>query len=130
MTTALEMWQHAQELPEATEVQRRSKISRSYYALFSYACEFNSGLESKGNLFKKDTGSHSQLSQMLTNPTVADNDLQYHSRILGTNQKMAHELRVKADYRLDEPVTVTDLRKCLTWVAKGMAVPLPNQKAA
>ena len=128
--TADDLWKHAQQLPETTEVERRTKISRSYYALFSYACEFSSALPSEGNLFRKDTGCHSQLSQKLTNPTVADGNLQYQSRVLGTNQKMAHELRVKADYHLDQPVTATDLYKCLTWVSKGMAIPLPVQKAA
>lgn len=125
-----DLWLHAQQLPEATEAERRSKISRSYYALFSYACEFNRSLPSEGGLFRKEAGCHSQLSQKLTNPTVADGDLQFQSRSLGTNQKLAHELRIKADYYLDEPVTTADVRKCLAWVRKGMAIPIPNQKAA
>lgn len=128
--TPLELWTHAQQLPETTEADRRTKISRSYYALFSYACEFNNALPSEGNLFRKDAGCHSQLSQKLTNPTVADGDLQYRSRVLGTQQKITHELRVKADYNLDETVTHAEMRKCNAWVAKGMAIDLPEQKAA
>jgi hypothetical protein len=128
--TPEELWKHAQVLPEGTEAEKRTKISRSYYALFSYACEFNDALISKGNLFRKDTGCHSQLSQKLTNPTVPDSDLQYRSRVLGTQQKLAHELRIKADYTLDEQVTMTDVKKCMAWVTKGMAVALPEQKAA
>ncbi|MCC6071476.1 hypothetical protein ACFSQU_18205 [Massilia sp. GCM10020059] len=126
-----ELWRHAQQLPESTEAERRTKISRSYYALFSYACEFNDALSSEGNLLRKGTGCHNQLTQKLTNPTVTDSTLQYQSRILGTQQQIAHALRIKADYDLAVPITIAEVKKCMAWVTKGMAVPSPAaQKAA
>lgn len=125
-----QIWAHAQNLPQTSEEELRAKISRSYYALYSHACMFNDQLESEGNVFKRASGSHSQLSQKLTNPTVKDPVLQVSSRDLGTKQKLAHELRVKADYELDVPVNQKDLMQCLGYVRRGMAIPVPKKAAA
>lgn len=128
--TPAELWAHAQTLPSSTEAERRAKISRSYYALYSHACDFNDSLDSKGILFKKDSGTHNRLSQALTNPTVKDDELQKHSRSLGTMQKLAHELRIKADYNLLADVTQADVQKCSRYVGAAMAIPVQVKKAA
>jgi hypothetical protein len=120
--TACELWTHAASLKQGTEAEIRTKISRAYYALFSHACEFNSQLPSEGNLLRNDVGAHHQLGQKLTNPTVDDPGMQARSRELGTKQKMAHELRVRADYELDAPVGQADLLKCLRYVRQGMEI--------
>jgi len=126
--TPRQMWEHAKALPQNTETEMRAKISRLYYALFSHACEFNSQLPSEGQLLKKDAGSHHQLFQKLTNPTVAENALQTKSRELGTKQKLAHELRVKADYELDEEVNKADVAKCVRYVDFGMEISVADSE--
>lgn len=125
----MELWEDAEKLPQATEPQRRSKISRCYYALYSYACEFNRALPSEGNVFKGGSGMHKQLIQKLTNPTVEDEQLRAYSRQVGTQQMMAYDLRLKADYRLDEQVTEADVKKCVSFVRRGLEIPLPNVAA-
>lgn len=120
--TAGDLYQHAQNLPERTEEEIRTKISRLYYALFSHACDFNDQLPSEGNLLKREAGSHLQLTQKLTNPTVKDDTLQAKSRELGTKQQLAHELRVKADYHLELEVGKSDLLKCARYVTIGMGI--------
>lgn len=129
-STCLEMLSAAQALPESTEVEKRAKISRLYYALYTYACEFHDALGYEGNLLRGDVGMHSQLSQMLTNPTIPSDELQSASRSMGTKQKLAHELRVKADYHLDEDVVDKDLRDVKRYVRDGMAIPLRNRAVA
>lgn len=120
--TPTNIWEHAQTLPQNNEVEIRTKISRLYYALFSHACEFNSQLPEEGHVLRRDVGSHHQLSQKLTNPTVKDPVLQNRSRELGTKQKLTHELRVRADYDLDSVVDKVDLAKCIRYVQAGMAI--------
>lgn len=127
MVTPLEMWVNAQALPATNEAEYRTKISRSYYALYSHACQFNDALPQKGELLKFGSGMHGQLNQKLTNPKVTDPELQFLSRNLGTKQKLAHELRVLADYELTEAVTIKELSKCLRYVKEGMDIPLPLQ---
>lgn len=126
----LELWSDAQTLPETTEAQRRTKISRCYYALYSHACEFSQALPSEGLLYKSGSGMHKQLIQKLTNPTVMNRDLIALSRKIGTQQMLAYDLRLKADYRLNEDVTPADVRKCVSFVRQGMQVPLPTSAAA
>jgi hypothetical protein len=129
--TPLEILEHAKSLPQNSEADIRAKISRLYYALYSHACDFNSQLPSEGNLLKKEAGNHHQLAQKLTNPTVSDTNLQAKSRDLGTKQKLAHELRVKADYDLNCTVNKEDLDKCLGYVTRGMAIsPTPPKGGA
>jgi hypothetical protein len=125
MVTPLEMWANAQALPATNEAEYRTKISRSYYALYSHACQFNEALPAKGELTKFGSGMHGQLSQKLTNPNVADENLKFLSRSLGTKQGLAHELRVLADYQLNKPVTIKELSKCMRFVQDGMNIPLP-----
>jgi hypothetical protein len=120
--TPFQIFEHAKSLSQDSEAEIRAKISRLYYALFSHACDFNSQLPSEGNLLKKDAGNHHQLAQKLTNPTVSDANLQAKSRDLGTKQKLAHELRVKADYELGSTVDKNDLVRCLGYVTRGMEI--------
>ena len=129
-STCLELFGAAQALPEADEAEKRTKISRLYYALYSYACEFHDSLGSDGVLLRGNVGMHKQLSQMLTNPTVNISELQKASRSMGTMQQLAHELRVKADYHLDEDVSDKDLRDIKRYVRSGMAIPLRTKAAA
>jgi hypothetical protein len=49
---------------------------------------------------------------------------------MGTFQRLAHELRVKADYDLYGVVTSEDVRKCMGFVNKGLAIPMPVKNAA
>jgi len=128
--TAETIWAHASALPADTEEQRRTKISRCYYALYTHACNFNDMLATKGQLLQRDSGTHRQLTQKLTNPTVTSAELINYSRQLGTKQMLAHELRVKADYNLSESVTQTDVIKCVGYVRSGLQIPLPNKAAA
>jgi hypothetical protein len=120
--TPAELWAHAQSLPQKTEAEIRTKISRLYYALYSHAFEFNTQLPSQGILLRRDGGSHSQLAQKLTNPTVDNEALKAVSCMLGTMQKLAHELRVKADYQLSTQISANDLAKCERFVTRGMEV--------
>jgi hypothetical protein len=129
-STFQEVLNAAQALPETTEAEKRTKISRLYYALYTYACEFHDSLGSDGILLKGNVGAHKQLSQKLTNPTVTHPELQTASRSMGTKQQLAHELRVKADYHLDEDVVDKDLRDVKRYVRDGMAIPLIKQAAA
>lgn len=125
-TTPQEIWQHAQTLPDKSESEIRTKISRAYYALYSHAYEFHDSLPECGHLLKDDVGVHKQLQQKLTNPsTKCAATVQSASRSLGTWQSLVHELRIKADYHLDEHVDKKDLAKCLQFVQKGMALPIP-----
>lgn len=129
-TTPNEIWSDAQKLPEATEVQRRAKISRCYYALYSRACEFSGELITEGNLLRAGSGMHSKLTQKLTNPTIKDPEISALSRQMGTQQMMAYDLRLKADYYLDDEVTVSDVRKCVGFVRRGIEIPLPSELVA
>lgn len=119
-----EIWEHAQKLPEATEADIRAKISRSYYALYSHACLFTKGLATQGQETTFGSGMHRKLIQRLTNPTVADPKQCEASRQIGTKQMLAYDYRLKADYYLDEPVTTADLKKCLSYVRSGLAIPI------
>lgn len=121
-TTPTDILENAEQLPETSESEIRTKISRLYYALFSHACEFEKKLPSQGSLLKRDSGAHAKLSQRLTNPSVKSDQIEGISRQLGTQQMMAHDLRVKADYRLDEKVDKSDLLKCKGYVKRGMAI--------
>lgn len=115
-----EIWEHALSLPSSTESEKRAKISRAYYALYSHALAFHNNLPSAGNELRGDVGLHKRLNQKLTNPTVADEAAKSLSRQLGTKQGLAHEIRVKADYKLDEHVSDSDVTKCLSYVRKGL----------
>lgn len=128
--TPTDLWEHAQTLPETTESERRAKISRCYYALYSHACQFNEHLPSEGLVFKSGSGMHRQLIQKLTNPTVSDPTLTQLSRRIGTQQMLAYGLRLKADYDLEEPVSVADVKKCVGFVKVGIVIPLPRKAAA
>ena len=126
-TTPHEIWTHAQSLPAASESEIRTKISRAYYALYSHAFEFHDALPTCGGLLKGDVGVHKQLQMKLTNPAqTCSQSEQSASRTLGTMQLLAHDLRLKADYRLGEHVNRTDLQKCLGYVSTGMAISLPS----
>ena len=120
--TPADLHAHAELLQSNSEPEIRTKISRLYYALYSHSCNFYSSLPSQGNLLKNGTGSHDKLSQLLTNPTVQDKDLESKSRNLGTKQKLAHELRIKADYYWDKQVDNIDLVKCSRYVSEGMKI--------
>jgi hypothetical protein len=123
-TTAQEIWAHAQSLPHVSQVEIRTKISRAYYALYTHALEFHNSLASKGNALTDKAGYHKLLSQWLTNPTVTDNSLADSSRELGTKQMLAHEIRIRADYELDTPISTHDLFKCIRYVSTGLAIPI------
>ena len=119
-----ELWAHAQLLPEATEADRRAKISRSYYALYSHASLFTQSLATQGLETSFGSGMHRKMMERLTNPSVKDDEKCNASRQIGTKQMLAYDFRLKADYYLDEPVTVADVRKCLAYVRGGLAIPL------
>lgn len=129
-STPQETLHAALQLPERTEVEKRTKISRLYYALYSHACNFHDALGHSGLLLKRDVGSHKQLTQKLTNPTTPDQALQDASRQLGTKQQLAHDLRLKADYDLHLDVLSVDLAKCKRYVQDGMAIPVAAKAAA
>jgi len=128
--TPMDLWQYAQSLPETTESERRAKISRCYYALYSHACQFNEHLPSEGLVFKSGSGMHKQLIQKLTNPTVSDPTLTALSRRVGTQQMLAYDLRLKADYHLEKTVSVSDVKKCVAFVKIAIMIPLPEKAAA
>jgi hypothetical protein len=127
-TKPSEIYTNAQALPQKSESEIRTKISRLYYALFSHACEFDASLPDQGVLLNKESGVHSRLSQRLTNPTVKSAALQDASRTIGSFQRLAHEIRVKADYHLNDNVTTADLAKCTRFVEKGMSVNITEVK--
>lgn len=129
--TPFELWEHARSLPAKTQAEIRTKVSRAYYALYSHACVFNDGLPATGNLYKKEAGSHSQLTQKLTNPNLKNYpSLEAKSRNLGTKQKLAHEIRVKADYDLADPITQIELAKCLRYVEAGLQIKVEDDSDA
>lgn len=129
-TTPQEILSNAISMPDTTEVEIRAKISRLYYALYSHACEFHDSLDSQGAQLKKEVGAHKRLSQQLTNPTVKDSSLETASRQIGTMQQLAHEIRIKADYGLDQTVAAADLTKCKGYVERALKIPLPKLAAA
>jgi mannitol-1-phosphate/altronate dehydrogenase len=123
--TPSDLWAHAQNLQQSSEAEVRTKISRLYYALYSHALAFEVQLPSKGKLSSGSPGGyHKQLADRLENPTVSDTALYVSSRALGLQQKLAHKLRVRADYKLTEPVGSTELARCLQYVKAGMRIQL------
>jgi hypothetical protein len=128
--TPNDLWIHAKSLPEVTEAEKRVKISRCYYALYSHAFQFSERLSTEGLVLKNGSGMHKQLIQKLTNPTVNDPMLVKLSRQVGTQQMLAYDLRLKADYSLGYTVTASDVKKCVSFVNTGILIPLPERAAA
>ncbi len=87
------------------ESDRRSCISRAYYAAYHCASNFHSNLKSPG-ISKDNCGEHWNLIHMLQHPTVDKEDPEY-SKSLEVQfylKKMLYNRRL-ADYDLDQHVT-------------------------
>lgn len=116
------LWAYAEALPTACEESRRTKISRTYYALYHHALDFHLSLpENERGLAAGDArGVHQVLLSRLANPQTKDLGVQTKSRKIGTYLRLARELREDADYHNDKNVSDNDVRRCLKWVSQGL----------
>lgn len=107
--TPHELLAAARAIPHEDEAGRRAVISRTYYAAFQAARLFHSSLSSPGSVGNAK-GEHAQLIAQLSKPTVnTGHPTHLASRRCGVILNSLLALRVKADYRPDETVTVEDL---------------------
>lgn len=103
----------ARAIPHADEAGRRALISRVYYAAFQAAREFHGSLSVPGSVGNAQ-GEHAQLISQLSKPGVnTGHPTHLASRQIGVILGSLLVLRVKADYRPKETVTVEDAETAL-----------------
>ncbi len=106
--TPHELLAAAQAIPHTDEASRRAIINRVYYAAFQAAYDFHCSLPTPGSVGSAK-GEHAQLIASLSKPTVnSGHPTHLTSRRLGVMLNALLTLRVKADYRPKENVSVED----------------------
>ncbi|WP_144265728.1 hypothetical protein [Pandoraea sp. SD6-2] len=95
------------------EATRRAVASRAYYAGYHAAKQFHESLATPG--FVKETkGRHQQLLSQLAFPGISENNKKHNISIaLGKMLRPAYELRVTADYFLNDEVSDVDVAQAL-----------------
>jgi uncharacterized protein (UPF0332 family) len=93
------------------EVQQRAVVGRAYYAAYHDCKTWHDALQSPGSA-GIDGGVHARLIAALTNPTVRGDDA-LKSKKRGYRLRALKTLRAKADYELNETVTVDEAKQSI-----------------
>lgn len=104
--TDLDLLRVAQPLSASTdEADRRSGISRAYYAAFHRAQAWHASLPMPGSNRGPDGGEHQQLINKLRNPDASlKPEVAKMSRTLGAKLEAYRNRRVTADYKLTSSI--------------------------
>ena len=112
---------------ERSEAVLRSSVRRAYYGAFHEAAGFHASLETPGRLGEKPAGVHEYLVQRLTNPGIPGDDPRHiRSRQIGTMTRQLRDLRVKADYRIEQDIGRAIVANALAQAKK--IITLVNQR--
>ena len=97
--TAKQLREGAQEAQvDGPEVERRVAVSRTYYAAF-HRCR---PIAQRQGTFADAAGSHAEVIEALTRSRKRK------LQSIGYMLKLCRELRVKADYRIEDDLTIQD----------------------
>lgn len=106
-----------------TEAAMRSSVSRAYYGAFHGANGFHASLGTPGRLGEKPAGVHEDLVQRLINPGISGDDPRHtRSRQIGAMTRQLRDLRVKADYRIEQDVDQAIVANALAQARKIIAL--------
>lgn len=96
------------ECPTTCECSMRTSISRNYYAAYHEAKRYHDSLPLPGMLPSKAGGIHAELANRLTFPApeIKDESIRRQSQDMGRFLKVLHQLRIRADYEIDEDITI------------------------
>ena len=83
---------------DGPEVERRVAVSRTYYAVF-HRCR---PIAQRQGVFADAGGSHAEVIEALTRSRTRK------LQSIGYMLKLCRELRVKADYRIEDDLTIQD----------------------
>lgn len=101
----------------------RSSVSRAYYGAYHGATGFHASLEIPGCVGEKPAGVHEDLVQRLINPGISSDDPRHtRSRQIGTMTRQLRDLRVKADYRIEQNVDQAIVANALAQAKKIIAL--------
>ena len=95
--------------PRPKDVHIRTAINRAYYAAFYHATDWAAKFVPGALTTDKKIGMHKEFALRLANPdaSLADADKEK-SVDLSDDLLALHSERVRADYKLGEPVTIDD----------------------
>lgn len=98
---------------DGSEIKCRSAVSRAYYGVYHAALEY---ADSLGDIPVSACGgsTHKKLWAFYKENLDSDRDLRMKLRKVGYVLKQLHELRVTADYRLQETISIEDAECQLT----------------
>lgn len=85
------------------EIDWRTSICRTYYAAYHSSLEWHSKLPSPGSAGNGNFGSHAELVERLTHPTVSGSQ-KNRSKSIGYLLNWMKQRRHRADYRLAESI--------------------------